>query len=29
MHNSLETAQLCAEAADNKKAFDILILISA
>ena len=26
MHNSLETAQLCAEAADNKKAFDILIL---
>jgi ribosome-associated protein len=26
MDNSLETAQLCAEAADNKKAFDILIL---
>jgi ribosome-associated protein len=26
MHNSLETAQLCAEAADSKKAFDILIL---
>src|SRR5512147_142122 len=26
MVNSLETARLCAEAADNKKAFDILIL---
>lgn len=26
MRNSLEAAQLCAEAADNKKAFDILIL---
>jgi ribosome-associated protein len=26
MVNSLEAAQLCAEAADNKKAFDILIL---
>jgi ribosome-associated protein len=26
MHNSLETARLCAEAADSKKAFDILIL---
>jgi ribosome-associated protein len=26
MHNSFEAAQLCAEAADNKKAFDILIL---
>jgi ribosome-associated protein len=26
MHNSLETAQLCAEAADSKKAFDIVIL---
>jgi ribosome-associated protein len=26
MLNSLEAAQLCAEAADNKKAFDILIL---
>ncbi|MFA5073687.1 MAG: ribosome silencing factor [Nitrospirota bacterium] len=26
MVNSLETAQLCAEAADSKKAFDILIL---
>jgi ribosome-associated protein len=26
MLNSLETAQLSAEAADNKKAFDILIL---
>jgi ribosome-associated protein len=26
MHNSLEEAQLCAQAADNKKAFDILIL---
>ncbi len=26
MHNSLEAAQLCAEAADSKKAFDILIL---
>ncbi len=26
MHNSLEIAQLCAEAADGKKAFNILIL---
>lgn len=26
MHNSLEAARLCAEAADGKKAFDILIL---
>ena len=26
MHSSLETARLCAEAADSKKAFDILIL---
>ena len=26
MHNSLESAQLCAEAAENKKAFDIQIL---
>jgi len=26
MRKSLEAAQLCAEAADNKKAFDILIL---
>jgi ribosome-associated protein len=26
MHNSLAAAQLCAEAADSKKAFDILIL---
>jgi len=26
MHNSLEAARLCAEAADDKKAFDILIL---
>ncbi len=26
MHNSLEAAQLCAEAADSKKASDILIL---
>jgi ribosome-associated protein len=26
MYDSLEAAQLCAEAADNKKAFDILIL---
>ncbi len=26
MHNSLEAAQLCAEAADSKKAFDIQIL---
>ncbi len=26
MLNSLEAAKLCAEAADNKKAFDILIL---
>ena len=26
MLNSLEAAQLCAQAADNKKAFDILIL---
>jgi ribosome-associated protein len=26
MLNSLESAQLCAEAADGKKAFDILIL---
>lgn len=26
MSNSLEAAQLCAEAADSKKAFDILIL---
>src|SRR5512135_1580786 len=26
MRNSLEAAQLCAEAADHKKAFDILIL---
>ena len=26
MRNSLDTAQLCAEAADNKKAIDILIL---
>jgi len=26
MRNSLEAAQLCAEAADGKKAFDILIL---
>ncbi len=26
MHNSLEDAQLCSEAADNKKAFDIIIL---
>jgi ribosome-associated protein len=26
MHNSLETALICAEAADSKKAFDILIL---
>jgi ribosome-associated protein len=26
MRNSLDAAQLCAEAADNKKAFDILIL---
>ncbi len=26
MHNSLEAAQLCVEAADSKKAFDILIL---
>lgn len=26
MLNSLETAQLCAEAADSKKAFNILIL---
>ncbi len=26
MHNSLEAAQLCALAADSKKAFDILIL---
>ena len=26
MVNSFEAAQLCAEAADNKKAFDILIL---
>ena len=26
MHNSLERAQLCAEAADSKKAFDILVL---
>ena len=26
MLNSLESAQLCAEAADDKKAFDILIL---
>lgn len=26
MPNSLEDAQLCAEAADNKKAFDIIIL---
>jgi len=26
MRNSLEAAQLCAEAADSKKAFDILIL---
>ena len=26
MLNSLEAAQLCAEAADNKKGFDILIL---
>ncbi len=26
MVNSLETARLCAEAADGKKAFDILIL---
>lgn len=26
MYNSLETARLCAEAADSKKAFDILIL---
>jgi len=26
MRNSLEDAQLCAEAADNKKAFDIVVL---
>lgn len=26
MRNSLEIARLCAEAADNKKAFDILVL---
>ena len=26
MLNSLEAAQLCAEAADDKKAFDVLIL---
>jgi ribosome-associated protein len=26
MHNALETAQLCAEGADSRKAFDILIL---
>jgi ribosome-associated protein len=26
MHNSLEDAKLCAEAADDKKAFDIIIL---
>jgi len=26
MRNSLEDAQLCAEAADNKKAFDIIVL---
>ena len=26
MRNSLDAAQLCAEAADNKKAFDTLIL---
>ena len=26
MYNSLEAAQLCADAAGNKKAFDILIL---
>ncbi len=26
MHSSLETAQLCAEAADSKKALDIVIL---
>ncbi len=26
MHNSLETAQLCAEAADSKKAFNVVIL---
>jgi ribosome-associated protein len=26
MHNSLESAQLCAEAAESKKAFDIQIL---
>jgi ribosome-associated protein len=26
MHNSLEAAQLCAGAADDKKAFDILVL---
>ena len=26
MHDSLERARLCAEAADNKKAFDIQIL---
>lgn len=26
MHESLEAARLCAEAADGKKAFDILIL---
>ena len=26
MHNSLKTAQLCAEAANSKQAFDILIL---
>ena len=26
MHNALETALLCAEGADSKKAFDILIL---
>jgi len=26
MHNALESAQLCAEAADAKKAFNILIL---
>lgn len=26
MYNSLETAQLCAEGAESKKAFDIMIL---
>ncbi len=26
MHNSLEAARLCAEAADSKKAFDIQVL---